>query len=325
MATMKTSGDLIASINTDMADNNAGLISAEDVRHNMADIAFSINRIVASGDTDIVFPFFNDVRAKIDTVAGSEGRFIAESGIIFPNAPTNPSLLQVEPYPGPKSIDHNDLLNLDVGHVHTQYYHVNGVDQAHNVLNGNVPVGNNWINASGYDDVGLKFEPRSSDGKTQNILTSGTLKFGDNSTIENAKGTAKAWAFFNASGDSSDARLPVVYSWHNIHSIAKKAPGQFKITFTSGTFMNNNFVAVGTSNGTNGSGTLNDMETNTVACVARSGNDENLLRSVTYVVRDEGGSYVDSAVCQFVAYGYEPTETTSTTPTVVDEFGSSTF
>ena len=326
MATMKSSGDLIASIGADMADNNAGLISAEDVRHNMEDIAFSINRIVASGDTDVEFPFFNDVRAKKDTVAGAKGRFIAESGILFPNSPVDPTLLQVEPYPGVQNIDHNLLKNLDVGHVHTQYYHVNGVDQANNVLNGNVPVGNNWINASGYDDVGLKFEPRSSDGKTQNILTSGTLKFGDNSTIENAKGTAKAWAFFNASGDASDARLPIVYSSHNIHSVAKKAKGQLKITFASGTFINNNFVAMGTSNGTDASGTLNDMETNTVSCVARSGNDDDQnLRSVTYVIRDEGGSYTDSAVCQFVAYGFEPTETSGTQPTILDEFGSPTF
>ena len=324
MATMKSSGDLIASISADMADNNAGLISAEDVRHNMEDTVFSINRIVASGDTDVKFPFFNDVRAKHDSVAGAKGRFIAESGILFPNSPVDSTLLQIEPYPGVTGIDHNLLKNLDVGHVHTQYYHVNGVDQANNVLNGNVPVGNNWINASGYDDVGLKFEPLSSDGKTQNVLTSGTFKFGDNSRIENAKGTAKAWAYFNASGIGG--HLPEIHSWHNIHSIAKKAPGQFKITFASGTFTNNNFVAMGTSNGTNASGTLNDMETNTVACVARSGNDDDQnLRSVTFVIRDEGGSYTDSAMCQFVAYGYEPTETSGTVPTILDEFGSPTF
>ena len=323
MATMKSSGDLIASIGADMADNNAGLISAEDVRHNMEDTVFSINRIVASGDTDVQFPFFNDVRAKKDTVAGAKGRFIAESGVLFPNAPVNPTVLQVEPYPGVGNIDHNQLKNLDVGHVHTQYYHVDGVDQANNVLNGNVPVGNNWINASGYDDVGLKFEPRSSDGKTQNILTSGTLKFGDNSTIVNAKGTAKAWAYFNASGIGG--HLPVVHASHNIHSVSKKAKGQLKITFASGTFDNNHFVAMGTSNGTDASGTFNDMETNTVACIARSGNDETMLRSVTYVIRDEGGSYTDSAMCQFVAYGFEPAETSGTQPAILDEFGSPTF
>ena len=50
MPTMKSSGDLIASISTDLADNNAGLISAEDVRHNMEDVAFSIGpRLNAAG------------------------------------------------------------------------------------------------------------------------------------------------------------------------------------------------------------------------------------------------------------------------------------
>ena len=51
MPTMKNSGDLISSISSELADNNAGLISAYDVRHNMEDIAFSRNKIVASGDT----------------------------------------------------------------------------------------------------------------------------------------------------------------------------------------------------------------------------------------------------------------------------------
>jgi len=320
MATMKSSGDLIASISADMADNNAGLISAEDVRHNMEDTVFSINRIVASGDTDVQFPFFNDVRAKKDTVAGAKGRFIAESGVLFPNAPVNPTVLQVEPYPGVGNIDHNQLNNLDVGHVHTQYYHVNGVDQANNVLNGNVPVGNNWINASGYDNVGLKFEPRSSDGKTQNILTSGTLKFGDNSRIPNAKGTAKAWLNFDASGIGTD-NLPVIRSWHNISGVTRLAPGKLKITFASGTFTNNNYVAIGTSNATTASGSKEDFSVNTVGLVLREGDDSTALRTITYVIKNENGDYVDAEMCDFVAYGYEPTETSGTVPTAAKDAG----
>ena len=320
MATMKSSGDLIASISADMADNNAGLISAEDVRHNMEDTVFSINRIVASGDTDVQFPFFNDVRAKKDTVAGAKGRFIAESGVLFPNAPVNPTVLQVEPYPGAGNIDHNQLNNLDVGHVHTQYYHVNGVDQANNVLNGNVPVGNNWINASGYDDVGLKFEPLSSDGKTQNILTSGTLKFGDNSRIPNAKGTAKAWLNFDASGIGTD-NLPVIRSWHNISGVTRLAPGKLKITFASGTFSNNNYVAIGTSNATTASGSKEDFSVNTVGLVLREGDDSTALRTITYVIKNENGDYVDAEMCDFVAYGYEPTETSGTVPTAAKDAG----
>ena len=71
--TMKNSGELITSINDDLADNNAGLISAEDVRHNMRDIAYSINHIVASGDTDVKYPFFNDVRFKHHGTPGIGG------------------------------------------------------------------------------------------------------------------------------------------------------------------------------------------------------------------------------------------------------------
>ena len=321
MPTMKSSGDLIASITLDMADNNAGLISAEDVRHNLEDTAFSINRIVASGDTDVAFPFYNDVRAKKDTVTGTKGRFIAESGVLFPNAPVNPTVLQTEPYPGAGNIDHNQLANLDAGHVHTQYYHVNGVDQADNVLNGNVPVGNNWINSSGYDDVGFKFEPLSSDGKTQNVLTSGTFKFGDNTRIANAKGTAKAWVNFDASGVGTD-NLPVIRSWHNISGVTRLAPGKLKITFSSGTFTNNNYVAIGTSNATTASGSQEDFSVNTVGLVLREGSDDDSgLRSVTYVIKNENGDYVDSEMCDFVAYGYEPTETSGTVPTAAKAAG----
>ena len=163
MATMKSSGDLIASIGSDMADNNAGLISAEDVRHNMEDTAFSINRIVASGDTETEFPFYHNVKIAA-TGRGTndvDGKLIMDSGIKFPNAPNgDTSVLQLVPYPGPWGINHNQLSDLTTGHPHTQYYHVNGVDQANNVLNGHVPVGHsNWINASGYASIGFRFVP----------------------------------------------------------------------------------------------------------------------------------------------------------------------
>ena len=64
MPTMRTSGNLLANIAADLADNNAGLISAADVRSNMEDTVASISIIVASGDTDPKFAFINDVRAK---------------------------------------------------------------------------------------------------------------------------------------------------------------------------------------------------------------------------------------------------------------------
>ena len=94
MPNMLNSGDLIASIQLDLADNNAGLISAQDVRHNLEDTAFSINHIVASGDTNIVFPFFNILRTSKADAEGEDadvnpthGDIVVESGIFFPNGP----------------------------------------------------------------------------------------------------------------------------------------------------------------------------------------------------------------------------------------------
>ena len=62
---IKNSGDLYESISADLADNNAGLISAEDVRHNMQDIVESLNQVVASGNFNTKNPFRNqNVRAQ---------------------------------------------------------------------------------------------------------------------------------------------------------------------------------------------------------------------------------------------------------------------
>ena len=53
--TIRDSGFLLARIEEQLADNNAGLISAADVRNNVGDAVRSINAIVASGiyHTDI--------------------------------------------------------------------------------------------------------------------------------------------------------------------------------------------------------------------------------------------------------------------------------
>ena len=318
---MKSSGDLIASISTDLADNNAGLISAEDVRHNMEDTAFSINKIVASGDTETEFPFFNNVTiaATGRTINNVGGKLIMESGIKFPNAPNGEtSVLQLVPYPGPWGINHNQLSDLTTGHPHTQYYHIDGVDQANNVLNGNVPVRHdNWINASGYSNIGFRFVPVM--GHEQEIYTSGTLRFGDGSSIENGKGHAKAWCNFNASGDGTD-NLPAIRSYHNISGIERQAPGKFKITFNSGVFAHNDYVAIGSSHGTTTSGSREDMTVNTVGLVLREGNngpdDVDNPRTITYVIKTEAGGYADAEICDFVAYGYEPGESSGVVPTM---------
>lgn len=319
MPTMKSSGDLIASISTDLADNNAGLISAEDVRHNMEDVAFSINRIVASGDTDGSFRFYNNVRIAATGLGstGAEGRLVMESGIQFPNAPDGKTtLVQVVPYPGEGGIIHDNLIIDQTSHPHTQYYHKTGVNQANNVLTGNVPVGHaNWINASGYDAIGFKFVPVN--GHEQEIYTSGTLRFADGSSIPNGKGVAKAWCNFNASGDGTD-NLPAIRSYYNISGITRLAPGKLKITFNSGVFDNNNYTAIATSHGTAATGSKEDMTVNTVGLVLRQGNngpdDVDNPRTVTYVIRTETGDYADAEICDFVAFGTEPNETLGDVP-----------
>ena len=305
MATMKSSGDLISSISTDMADNNAGLISAEDVRHNMEDTVFSINRIVCSGDLDVKFPFYEVVRVSKAKAAGASttktnGDIVLDSGIFFPNAPENSTKRQDRPWLGDGGIDHGSIAGLG-DDDHTIYYAINGA----RALTANFKAGNNWVNASGYDAIGIKFVPVGP-GHEQEIYTSGTLRFSDLSSVPNGKGSAKAWINFDASGTNN---LPKIRGYHGISGVERLNPGKFKITFTSGTFNHNNYVAVGSSNATTSSGSKEDFSVNTVGLVLRDKVDNNPdLRSVTCVIKNENGDYVDSEMIDCVFYGWEPNE-----------------
>ena len=312
MATMKSSGDLIASISADLADNNAGLISAEDVRHNMEDISFSINRIVASGNTNKQFPFYHNVRARQNSAGdANSGKFLAESGIEF--VTNHPGSVQTEPFLGVGSLDHNSLANLTVGNVHTQYYKTDGT----NVCTDDFKLGNNWINASGYENIGFKFVP--SNGHEQEIYTSGTMRWGDNSIMPNAKGVAKAWINLNTSGDVTGfINLPYVRSWHNISQVVRDAPGKFTVIFESGTFINNEYVAVGTANARSTAAFGHeDFDVNTVGIITRSGNDDNIsLRQCKIGIKNDAGQFSDSERVDIAFYGYSPLETSGTLPTV---------
>ena len=115
MPTEKSKADLLTSIATDLANNNAGLISASDVRTNMEDSVESINSIVADGDTDSAYSFKNNVRAKKSTEDGTTGVFVAEYGVTYPDG------TQVVHYPGPSGIQHNDLGGLTADDPHSQY------------------------------------------------------------------------------------------------------------------------------------------------------------------------------------------------------------
>lgn len=319
MATIKSSGDLVSSISTDMADNNAGLISAEDVRHNMEDTVFSINRIVASGDTDVAFPFYNNVRARqVNVGDATEGIFIAESGVQFPNWPISVGGItnntQIQPFPGINNINHNDLANKELGNPHTQYYKTDGT----NPCTDDFVLGNNWINASGYLNKGFKFVPvgnaTATQGHDQEIYVSGDMRWSDGSVLPNAKGVAKAWVQFDGSGT---AHAPTVRGFHGISGIIKTNPGKYKIYFNSGVFTDDNYVAIGTSNGTTASGSNVDMTVNTVGFVLRTSVDNNPdLRQTTVVVKTEAGGYADGELIDCVFYGHSKGETSGVvTPT----------
>jgi len=304
--------EILTNINTELADNNAGAISAYDVRHNLVDIVDSINQIVASGDFNATNPFTAaNVRAKI--TGGNYGLFIAESGINFPNGGGT----QYSPYPGPQGISHNNLSNLTVGDPHTQYLPVNGSRTMQN----NLGTSSNWVNSSGNssgssNNRGIKFEYISDTSEKIHIGSGSTLFFDkDGSYYNTGKGAAKAWVNFIGSGNF--AGDPLVNGWYNISGIEKLDIGQFKLYFTSGTFGANNYVALGNSNSRTSANDGTDFEVNTVGMVLRQGDDAAALRTLTVYVLNMAGEYVDADLIDVVVYGYSPGETSGVAPTVL--------
>lgn len=293
MATIRTQSQLINNIEADLADNNSGAISAADVRNNMADTAFSINAIVASGDTSAQFPFFNDVKLKKTSTVG--GKLITESGILFPNAPVNSASLQVEPWLGIGNISHNQLGGLTSADPHTQYLPVDGSRK----MLGNLNMVNNWIGPSGNNDEGIKFAKNSASGIQ--IFTSGTFIFGDNSVIKSGRGVAKAWINFDGSGV---AATPTVRSAYNITHLTDVGTGKFRVTFASGVLGSNDYVAFGSSNARSTAATFEDFDRHTVGMVARSGVDPN--RQLSFVILNEQGQYVDGEINNLVIFENGP-------------------
>jgi len=300
--TIRSKSVLINNINNDLADNNAGLISAADVRNNMVDIVDSINQIVASGNFNADTPFINTVKLQINNNTG--GVLIAESGIRFGIGGS--SALQTQPFLGVTSINHNQLSNLTAGDPHPQYILTSGA----RIFTGNLGLGNNWINSSGSrvanesNGRGLQFVYQSSNEESVNVGSGTSIKFlKDQSIINSARGVAKAWINFDASGIN---HIPVVKDSYGIYGLHKHEVGKFTITFNSGILKDNNYIAFGYSNATSTSGSKEDFVNNTVGLVSRAGNDSTSLRTLTFVVRDEGGQYVDSELNHLIVFGTEP-------------------
>ena len=292
--TIKNSGTIFESITAQLADNNAGLISAVDVRVNMQDIVESLNLIVASCDFYTKNPFRNqNVRAQINS--NNYGKFIAESGVDFPNATWAADTTQYEPFPGVGGLDHNSLDNLTVADPHTQYLPADGS----RALTGHMKTGGNAISASGDSTRGIKFI--WNDSFDDAYVGSGTnFIFNDGSKVGTGKSVAKAWMQF----DGNDGSAPVIRESYNIHSLTDNGTGKYTITFVSGALGDNNYAAFGTSNCTTAAASAEDFDNNTVGLVLRAGDDASTLRTITYVIRKEvDNSYVDGHVNDFVVFG----------------------
>lgn len=320
---IKSRSEIANNIAADLADNNAGLISAADVRNNMLDIVNNIIPIVASGDF-MSTPFVNGT-VRIAVVEGEpdSGKLQVGSGVIFPTGPNGG--LQTEAYPGAGNIEHDKLANLSDGDPHPQYVPINGV----RTMIRNFGMGTSWINSSGntgptesfYNNKGLRFS--SINSSAENIhVGSGTAsgsgtKFvfdADNSTMSTAKGVAKAWLNFDASGVNN---VPVINSFYNVVQLEKLAVGKFKVVFASGTFGDNNYVAIGSSNARTSKDSAEDFDVNTIGIVLREGNDSTFLRSATFCILNDAGQFVDAEINELVVYGRGPNEGSGIYPTVI--------
>ena len=285
-------------IEADLSNNNAGLISAEDVRHNLIDTVDSINYIVASGDTENKYKFVYNVKASDQNGPGVYGLFIAESGVSFPNSSdTTP---QIQPYPGPGGIQHDNLAGLTTGDPHTRYLPVDGSRP----MEGDLPMASYWLGASGTVNHGLKFVHRDADDPAGTIArndihvgNSGDFIFNDNSRFNSAQGIAKAWVSFDVTSFS-----PVISGSYNVSSITDIAQGKFRIYFNHDVLGGNDYAAVGNSTARASLGSDEDFDRNTVGMVARSGDYGN-PRYLSYCVLNELGTFVDAARNDVVVFG----------------------
>lgn len=307
--TVRNKTNLIAYVTGVLLDNNAGLISAADVRNSVVDTIESINTIVASGDFNSETPFSKHVRLKLNNPDG--GILYVESGISFPNAAGSTDL-QLVPYPGPVGIAHDSLGNLNTGDPHQQYLPVTGTRQ----MQGSLGMQNHWINSSGQSDPssyngyrGLQFSRVNPTGENINVGSGTSFVFlKDKSVINSARGVAKAWINFNASGS-----VPVINDSYNVSGLIKESPGHFVIVFHSGVFKNNDYAAIANSNATS---STTEFQKNTVGLVKRTLRDDG-TRSIAFYVMDDGGQFCDARINDLVAYGTEPIGSGSPPVTVV--------
>lgn len=293
--TVRSKSNLLSYISGVLPDNNAGMISAADVRNSIVDTVESIEAIVASGSFNST-PFINDVRLQM--VNGAGGTLYVGSGIEFPGGGR-----QYVPYPGPTGISHNALTGLDAGDPHQQYL----VSSGTRPMTGSLGMRNNWINSSGSADItnnngyrGLQFNYVNPTGENVNVGSGTSLVFlRDRSRMNSSRGVAKAWISFDASGVT-----PIVNDSYNVSGLIKESAGHFLIVFHSGVLKDNNYVAIGNSNASSS----NDnafFQKNTVGLSKRLTRSDG-TQSITFYVMDDGGQFCDAKVNDLVIYGTEP-------------------
>ena len=312
VGTRTTPNTLLYDIDTSLADNNAGLISARDVRENMANVAESIPYIIASGDWESVgTQFISNLYLKktVDVVNNTVegGVIIVESGIQFNNDIAGGEL-QVHAYPGPTGINHNDLANLAANDDHPQYLNVNGVRN----MGANLGLDTNWINNDGIatsSGHGFQFEKVSPTEEIIHVGEDSYLKFdSDTSEIKTGKSTAMAWISFNSVDGGTESTTVTVNSSYNIDMIERvvengsPVAGKFKIYFKSGLFdpadtTGVNICAIGTSNARQSNASGGDFDQNTVSCVVRNSD------YVTFYVQDDTNAFRDAEVNDLMVFG----------------------
>lgn len=323
MAVSKTVTELVDDINDRLADNNAGQISAKDVRETMRNVAYSIPFVVASGDWDVANKeFISDVRLRTYNNEGviEGGTLIVQSGVVFENGNPDGTAQQTRPYLGPTGINHGELADLTgtSNDHHTQYLLVAGTRS----MAGDLGMGDNFIkhhnDGTSHAGHGIRFEHVDADEEILHIGDETVLQFDvDGTKMTTARSNAQAWVSFNSVSGVGESNTLIVNSSYNVSSVRRVTEagipqaGKFRVYFKPGTFDNpSGICAIGTSNARSSNASGGDFDQNTVSCVVRNAN------YVTFYVQDDTNAFRDAEVNDLMVFGNPSGVTPSDTVTV---------